>query len=310
MKQIAKLTCCLYLVLAIGACTAERRNLPNFDGDRAFKLLTKQVSFGPRVPGSPASLNCRDFFYRYFDSIGVAVDSQLTSFLDPYSRKSIPLVNVMASIEGSSPDEDGILLMAHYDSRPRTDFPSNPALRDQPIAGANDGASGVAVLMELAALAAAVQPPRNIEFVFVDGEDWGRAGDLDFYMLGSREYARIVEADKYCFGIVLDMVGDKDLQFYREGYSERFAKPVVDMVWKTASELGYGQFKDSIKYTIQDDHLSLNVAGVSTIDIIDFDYPYWHTENDTPDKCSPRSLEAVGDVMIHVIYNPSRWPPK
>ena len=181
---------------------------------------------------------------------------------------------------------------------------------DEPIDGANDGASGVAVLMEMAHLIAAQPPPAAVDLVLVDGEDWGKVGDHAAYTIGSREYARLGVRDKYEFGIILDLIGDQDQQIYREGYSERYASELNDMVWGVAGRLGVETFIDSVKYTVIDDHLSLSLSGVPSIDIIDFDYDYWHTEFDTPDKCSSESLTNVGRVVAEIVYNPSLWPKK
>ncbi|MEW6413381.1 MAG: M28 family peptidase [Candidatus Zixiibacteriota bacterium] len=296
------------LVLSCGQGVFEP---PVFDGQRAFGYLEKQVEFGPRVPGSEASASCRDYYYRHFSELGLEVDSQKFVFFDPYSQSDIPMVNVIASFKVTPDDKSpGMVLMAHYDSRPRTDFAENPQLRAQPIQGANDGASGVAVLMELANLFAQTPPEGNIDLVLVDGEDWGKAGDHHLYMIGSKEFAKRGIRDKYRFGIVVDMVGESDQQIYREGFSERYAKDLNDMVFSTARDLGLMTFIDSVRYPIMDDHLSLNIAGVPAIDIIDFDYPYWHTEYDTPDKCSAESLANVGRLLAYVVYNKSLWLKK
>ena len=240
----------------------------------------------------------------------VVIDSQAFEFTDPYSRTEIPLVNIIVRIEGANPEKLGIILMAHYDSRPRTDFPSSPELANLPIQGANDGASGVAVLMELADLLKQTKPPQNIDIVLVDGEDWGKQGDNKFYLLGSQEFARRGVRDKYRFGIVIDMVGDSNQQFYREDFSEEYFPELNDMIWNTAKNLGVSTFVDSTVHMVLDDHISLATGGVPAVVIIDFDYPYWHTDMDTPDKCSPKSLANVGKVLTHICYNPDIWPKK
>lgn len=302
--------CVTALALAVLSLTCQSASVasPVFDGQRAMGYLNRQVSFGPRVPGSEAWVQCREYYTKFFDSLGVAVDSQVFDFADPYSDQTIPLVNLRAIIEGQNPDEPGLLFAAHWDSRPRTDQAIDRSLVAQPIDGANDGASGVAVLMELAVLLSDRPPPVRVELLLLDGEDWGRAGDVDYYLLGSREFARRGIRGKYRFAIVLDMVGDKDQQIYREGYSEEYQSELNDMVFALAKELNIATFHDSVKYHILDDHLPLNSGGVPAIDLIDFDYPYWHTELDTPDKCSAESLENVGKVITNIIYNSSLWP--
>ena len=281
---------------------------PLFDGQRAFGYLDQQVAFGPRVPGTDASKACRDMFYQHFESCGLQVDSQAFTFFDPYSSTDTPLVNVIAHYRGAAEDEPALLLLAHYDSRPRTDFHTDPTLVHLPIDGANDGASGVAVLMELANLLKTRPPDCNLDLLLVDGEDWGRSGDIDYYLLGSREFARRGIRDKYRFGVVVDLIGDTYQQIYREEYTERFYKPINDMIWETAATLGVSTFREEIRHTIQDDHVSIGAAGVPTALLIDFDYKYWHTEFDTPDKCSAESLANVGRVLAYIIYNASLWP--
>ncbi len=290
--------------LAIIGCSGDLIKPPDFNGDRAYQYLKDQVNFGPRVPGTPASEKCRDYLYHFFDSLKIAVDSQEFNFFDPYSSKEIRMVNVIASVTPQGTDtRQRVVLMAHYDSRPRAEHSADPAMQDRPIDGADDGASGVAVLMELGNLFSRVPPSIGVDMVMVDGEDWGKESDHDLYLLGSREFARHDIRDRYKFGIVLDMIGDKDQNIYKEAYSEAYAPKINNLVFSTAAKLGISTFIDSVKYTIQDDHLSLITAGVPTVDIIDFDYPYWHTVDDTPDKCSGESLANVGRVLAQILYN-------
>lgn len=296
-------------LMSISSCSREVTT-PQFDGNRSFGYLVRQVAFGPRVPGSYASKECRNYYYNFFHDLGIEVDSQAFEFTDPYTANQVPLVNVIAMVDGTNANELGILFMAHYDSRPRTDFPSVPELANQPVTGANDGASGVAILMEMASLLSRNKPPRNVEFVFVDGEDWGQTGENDYYLLGSREFARRGIRDKYEFAIVIDMVGDSDQQIYREVFSQDFYTDINDMVWKTAKELGVTTFVDSTVHMVLDDHVSLATSGVPAIDLIDFDYRYWHTDSDLVSKCSAMSLENVGKVLMHICFNPSIWPKK
>ena len=295
--------------LLIG-CGSDSIQTPEFNGSRSLDHLNAQVDLGPRVPDSDASGQCRDLFRRHFDSLGLAVDSQTFEFFDPYSNRSIPAVNMVVSEPGRGDTDDRIVILAHYDSRPRAEYARDTLRRQHPIDGANDGASGCAVLMELGAAFAAIKPPGPVDLVFVDAEDWGVTGDHELYAIGSREFARRGIRGKYRFGILVDMVGDSSQQIYREVLSERYAKEINDMVWDAAGKLGINSFIDSAKYQIQDDHLPLNIGGVPTVDIIDFDYPYWHTELDTPDKCSANSLENVGRVLIEIIYNTRLWPDK
>jgi hypothetical protein len=297
-------------VVVMYGCSQQKATLPEFDGNRAYDYLVKQVSFGPRVPGSAAWSACRDYYYQHFLKLGLQVDSQVFSFFDPYSHQELPLVNIIVRVRGGHATGLPILLMAHWDTRPRTDFHSDPKRIDEPIQGANDGASGVAVLMELANLLAQSPPDCAVDMVLVDGEDWGKPGDIDYYLMGSKYFAA---ADggirgRYRFGIVVDMIGDRDQQIHRESYSEKFQPELNDMIWSAALELGVTTFIDSVRESIIDDHISINAGGVPAVNLIDFEYPYWHTEHDTPDKCSPEALKNVGTVLVYVIYNESLWP--
>ena len=300
----------LTLVIVLMGC-GQDMTPPAFDGNRAYDYLNAQVDFGPRVPGTQAWKECREYYYHHFDSLGLEVDSQAFTFNDPYTGVDTPLVNIIVRYRGDPSDKKAVLLLAHWDSRPRTDFHSDSTLRDStPIDGANDGASGVAVLMELANLLATKPPKTNVDMVLADGEDWGKPSDPDYYCLGSRHFARQGIRGKYDFGIVIDMIGDRNQHIFREQISDRFAKPVNDMVWDVARDLGITTFGDTVLHHVIDDHLPLNVGGVPTVNIIDFDYPYWHTEFDTPDKCSPESLANVGRVLAEIVYRPSLWPKK
>ena len=298
----------LICVIVLTNCSAQKIEAPKFNADRSFAYLEKQVDFGPRVPGSEESKNCRNYFYEFFDSLNIQIDSQYFSFFDPYSKTELPLVNVIASYKTEKKNSKKILIVAHYDCRPRGEYAEDPKLKDVPIDGANDGASGVAVLMELANMFHKKDPGVDVDLFLTDGEDWGKPGDLPYYCLGAKEFARRGIKGKYEFGILLDMIGDEYQKIYREVYSERFAKEYNDMVWRVAKELNINTFIDTVKATVYDDHLALNAGGVPTIDIIDFDYPYWHTEFDTPDKCSAQSLDNVGRVVLEIIYNQSIWP--
>lgn len=297
-------------LLGISSCTGENSSAPQFDGQRAFDYLVKQVEFGPRVPGTEPWRECRNYYYEHFRNLGLEIDSQSFEFTDPYSGQQIPLVNVIAKISGENSQDLGILLMAHYDTRPRTDYPSSPELAGLPITGANDGASGVAVLMEMANILTDKKPPRNVELVLVDGEDWGMTGHNDYYLLGSREFARRGIRNKYQFAIIVDLVGDADQQIYREVFSQEFHPELNNMVWDAARKLSVITFIDSTVHMVLDDHISIATAGVPAINLIDFDYPYWHSDSDLVSKCSPASLENVGKVLTHISYNTSLWPKK
>ncbi len=277
--------------------------VPAFSGQRAFQALLRQTSFGPRNPGSPGHRECLDYLASTLRA--AAEEVRLQNFTQKgYKGETLQLTNIVASFKPAL--QQRLLLCAHWDTRPRADQDSTD--RDKPILGANDGASGVAVLLELANLMKGNPPPVGIDLVLFDGEDYGNEGDTENYLLGSRHFAA-TKPSAYLprFGILLDMVGDTFLELPREGYSVRYAPEIVDLVWNTARDLGIGQFVADVGPEIIDDHLPLNEGGIKTIDIIDFNYPdtsnrYWHTHRDTPEHCSAQSLEAVGTVLAHVLY--------
>ncbi len=311
MKILTSLIIAFSLIsIATLSCNEKSVEAPKFDSSRAFEYLVKQVEFGPRVPGSREWQKCKDYLANHFAELGLKPKLQEFEFFDPYSKTQLPLVNIIASIAGKSAEPERILLMAHWDSRPRTDFPTRPNISDKPIPGANDGASGVAVLMELANMMVKNRPEHAVDIVLVDGEDWGKSGDNDYYLLGSSEFARRGIRGKYRFGIVIDMVGDKNQEFYREVFSEAHHPELNDMIWNAAAELGAISFIDTTRHTVLDDHIPLVTSGVPAVDIIDFDYKWWHTDQDTVDKCSPESLGNIGKVLAHIIYNPQLWPSR
>lgn len=283
-----------------------QHKIPQFDKSRAFDYLLAQTNFGPRYPGSVGHQKCLDFLQRELQKHADRVDLQ-TFTTDGYDRQVLKLTNVIASFNRNSTKR--ILLAAHWDTRPRADQDADPKKHKQPILGANDAASGVAVLLEIARHLKEQLPPIGVDIVFFDGEDYGKEGDLKKYLLGSKHFAKNYQiGSQPLFGILLDMIGDKQLIIRKEPNSIKYAPDIVELVWTTAHNLGIGQFSDEIQNPVMDDHLPLNEIGIRTIDIIDFDYPdesnrYWHTTEDTPDKCSPESLEAVGKVLLHVIYN-------
>jgi glutaminyl-peptide cyclotransferase len=278
---------------------------PEFLGTRAFTFLTRQTDFGPRDPNSAGHERCLQYLASTLGALSDQVRLQPFTHAG-YDGRELHLTNVFASFRPEAAAR--ILLCAHWDTRPRADQDEDRSKRNAPILGANDGASGVAVLLELATLMKTAPPAIGVDLLLVDGEDYGREGDQQNYLLGSKYFARTRPAGYLPrFGILLDMVGDTFLELPKEGNSLRYAPDVVALVWSTARALGIAQFVDAPGEEIMDDHLPLNEVGIKTIDIIDFNYPdqtnrYWHTHQDTPDHCSAESLGAVGTVLTHVIY--------
>ncbi len=274
---------------------------PRFDGAAAYELVKRQVDFGPRVPGSEGHRAMADWVEAYLaersDTLVVQRFSHMT-----VDGEALPMVNFLARFRPSA--SRPLLLLAHWDTRPVSDQAYDREGLEQPVPGANDGASGTAILLELADMLSRVPPPRSVDLLLVDGEDYGDFAQGQDVLVGSRYFAaNLPEGYDAEYGVLLDMVGDRDLDIYVEGNSNRLAPEVVDRVWSIAARLGFSDvFHRRTRHTVNDDHIPLNDAGIPTINVIDFDYDYWHTPEDTPDKVSASSLGAVGTVITRLVY--------
>ena len=291
--EALSLAAALLLLLApLPGCGAP--DTPLFDPDSAFVRLEEQVAIGPRHPGSAGHRLVQRYLVDRLRSYGANVSLQpfdaVTSGGD-----TLRLINIIANFNPDS--QRRVMLGAHYDTRPVADRDPDPAARSTPIPGANDGASGVAVLLEIARLLGIRAPRIGVDIVLFDGEDSGDTEAIGDWCLGSAYFARNLKGYRPFAAIVIDMIGDRDLEIPMEGYSRAAAPRLLDELYDIAAELGYAQFLRGRGPTMVDDHLPLIQAGLSAVDLIDFDYPWWHTLEDTPDKCSPRSLEAVGRVL-------------
>lgn len=279
-----------------------------FDAARAFGYLVAQCALGPRNPGGPGHARCREFLTAWFAErcSGRTARFWTQDFVhvDSASGERVSLTNFVAVFEGENPADQPLLFCAHWDTRPRADREADPARRTLPILGANDGASGVAVLMELAALLSAEPPPQTVYIVLFDGEDYGDAADpgLKDYFLGSRYFAAHLPTTRFGFGVLLDMVGDRDLRLPYEGFSLERNPELTRRIWDRARELGLREFAPERGPWVFDDHLPLMERGLAMVDIIDFEYPYWHTLQDTPERCSSESLAVVGRLVVDLAY--------
>ena len=254
----------------------------DFDGFRAYEDVKTQVAFGPRTPGSEGHAKIREWMRAELESAGWDVDVQVSE------RLGNPIYNLVATRGNTNPQ---IILGAHYDSRIYADNDPEVANHTKPTPGANDGASGVAVVLELArSLPGDVT---NVALVFFDAEDNGRIAGWD-WILGSREFAENIGYQPDAL-VIVDMIGDADLNIFKERNSD---SALTDEIWTIAGGLEYGnQFIPQYKHSMLDDHTPFLEAGIPAVDIIDFDYPYWHTVEDTPDKVSAESLAAVGQTL-------------
>jgi len=272
-----------------------------FNGEKAFQYLVEQCEFGPRVPGSQAHKDCLNFLTSELKKFGAVVTPQPFRQKLPGFENPVTMTNIVASF--GLQKSERILLCAHWDSRPWADQDPNSENRDQPVLGANDGASGVAVLLEVARHIQQAEPKYGVDIVLFDGEDSGLPGQPDSYALGAQHFAKNKDFRyRPKFGILLDMVGDKDLQIYQEENSVNYAPKIVERIWDRAQRLGSSSFFASSGYQVTDDHLPLLNVGIPCVNLIDFDYEYWHTLADTPDKCSPESLAEVGRLILSLLY--------
>jgi hypothetical protein len=293
-------------ILLLGAC-AQASPPPPFDGQAALALVERQVAFGPRVPGT-------DPHHR----LGVWLDSMLTARADTLlvqswihvsaAGDSLPLRNFIARYRPGATHR--VLFLAHWDTRPRSDGPGLAAGGDStlPIPGANDGGSGTAVLLELARVLESHPPPAGVgvDLLLVDGEDYGHFPETDV-LLGSKHYAaNLPGGTRPVWAVLFDLVGAHSANFSQESYSQVGAPKLVSRVWDIAQEIGHGeQFPVSGGGAITDDHVPLQQVGIPAINIIDERFingPIWHTPDDTPDKVSARSLAAVGEVALALLW--------
>jgi glutaminyl-peptide cyclotransferase len=270
---------------------------PAFDSVRAYRYLKEQCAFGPRVAESDAHAKALAYFMAHFQGIGLPTEQQPFIHTDLKSGRKVPLVNVLVTIAGRDPKRKPVLFCAHWDSRPRADQEQSEMLARQPITGANDGASGVAILMELANGLKKKAPIQTVYLALFDGEDYGEEGSLDEYFLGARHFADNPPVAGLAYALLLDMVGDKDLHIPIEQNSMKQSPELVRRIWARAHALGLAQFQANPGPTVWDDHMPLQEKGIPAVDLIDFQYAPWHTLGDTPDKCSAGSLGAVGRLL-------------
>lgn len=284
-----------------------QNSIPEFNGARAYDVLLRQCEFGPRNPGSEGYRQCKRYLIETLQSLADTVMTQKFSYTEKKHGNTFQLENIIARF---NPDRKHRLLIgAHWDTRPWADWDPHPDQREQPIPGANDGASGVAVLIELATLLHKHRPEIGVTLILFDGEDLGVAGINDSYAQGSQYFSRNLPIPRPDQAIVLDMIGDADLNIPIERNSYHFAPTLVKDLWRLAETLNLPAFEARLDRTIYDDHVPLwEYAGIPAVDFIDFDYPrpganYWHTHDDVPGNCSAESLDQVGTLLTHYIWS-------
>jgi glutaminyl-peptide cyclotransferase len=291
------------LLGALVACHAGRSAqgpVREFDGQRAFSYLSQQMAYGPRIPGTPGHEREAQWLTT---QLRATADTLIVQAFTHITRRgdTLHLQNFVARFRPAATDR--VLYLAHWDTRPHADHSPTLADRRLPVPGADDGASGVAVLLGVADALKGKAPAVGVDLLFVDGEDYGDFADTNDVLIGSRYFASH-QPPGYppLYGVLFDMVGAKDLQIYYEANSQATAPEVVDRVWRTAHDLGYDRyFLPGVKYALIDDHVALQRAGIHAIDVVDFDYPPWHTTEDTIDKVAAASLQIVGDVAVALV---------
>ena len=291
---------------------------PVFCTDSAYQYCKTQCDFGPRTMNSKAHDDCEQWIISKFKSFGMEVIPQKT-VLKGYDGTSLNSTNIIASYLPEI--KDRVLLCAHWDSRPWADNDPDEANHKTPVMAANDGASGVAVMLEIARLLSQDTLKLGVDFICFDAEDWGipQWSDADYdgdsWALGSQYWAANLHKKGYKarFGILLDMVGGQGSQFYKEGLSVQYASNIVDKVWRAAQVVGYGSmFPTQLGGSVTDDHVPVNTkAKIPTIDIIPY-YPNceqstfgptWHTVNDDMEHIDKNTLQAVGQTLIQVLFS-------
>lgn len=290
---------CLALIpLTLGSCSAPIVA----DGARAQGRVVRQVGMGPRVPGNAGHAAMVEWLADELQRLGGRIERQ--AFVDSTLGRPLALCNLIARF---GPDAGRrVALCAHYDTRPWCDQDPDPAHLSDPLPGANDGASGVAVLLEVAEAMHRISPARGVDLVFFDGEDQGEAARPEAFCLGARGYAARLPAPgaagRPLAAFIFDMVGDRDLAIYPEVQSAERASNLVALVLEGARATGAHSFHAEPRHALTDDHIPLLERGLPAVDIIDFDYPAWHTHLDLPDQTSAASLAEVSRVAVWLVY--------
>lgn len=316
-----KTICLAFLIISLNSCSDDVETnssnstapakvaAPIFNADNAYEYVKAQLAFGPRVPGTEAQKNCALWMQTELKKYADTVYVQSVELTQPVSKIKYPAINIIASFNPSVTDR--VLLLAHWDSRPWADEDSKN--KNQPIAAADDGASGVAVLMEIAAKIKTAKPNIGVDILLVDAEDAGKTEWSELsWCLGTQYWAANPHITGYraMFGICLDMVGSKDARFPLEGNSQQYAGSIQREIWDTARSLGYSNyFVNEPGGTITDDHLVINtIANIPCVDIINLKPnggfgDHWHTHQDDISIIDKATLKAVGQTVLQVVYN-------
>ena len=293
-------------IIVFGCSQQQSVEVPRFSGVKAFQYLEKQCEFGPRNPGSTGHKEFANYLENFlkerFDDILI----QEFEYIEPVTESLRKGKNFIVQFNQDA--KYRLLIGAHWDTRAISDQDKNIEHKTLPVLGANDGGSGTAILMTLYDMFTADEPPIGIDLVFFDAEDVGRSFEGNTFAVGSEFFSKNLPIKKPDFAIIVDMVGDKQLNLPIERFSYNIAPKKVKEIWDMAEDLSLNAFEKRIVEEIYDDHVPLwENAQIPAIDIIDFKYPnlfynHWHTQQDIPENCSPKSLEQVGTLLLNYIY--------
>ena len=324
MKKAPYLSFVLVISVLISSCTKEKEEeymplyeinynskVPDFDAEYAYNQIEQQVSFGPRNPNSKGHKEALNYLYKELSKYSKNIKLQPFSY-SGYNNERLELTNIITKFNPEK--KHRIILCAHWDTRPRSDMDKEQAYKNKPILGANDGASGVGILLEIAKLLSQNKINYGVDIILFDGEDYGKRSDLTSYSLGAKYFSSNLPADyKPAFGVLLDMVGDKDANFPIEGNSKLYAPGIVNTIWNLAEQVQADKFINKEDEAIYDDHITLNESGILTADIIDLELigantpverrNYWHTHSDTMQNIGKSTLEQVGKVITKLIWS-------
>jgi len=294
----------------------QKINRPDFNADSAYTYIQQQVDFGPRFPNNEAHQKCAQYLENKLKSFGLNTIMQIGT-AKTFNHKEITIKNIIGEYNLAA--QERILLFAHWDTRPFADQDTKNLT--QPILGANDGASGVGILIEVARQLGITKPNIGVDIIFFDAEDYGQPSSgmelertSDSWCLGSQYWAKNLHRENYQakYGILLDMVGSKDAYFTKESISMNYAPQIMDKVWIYAQQLGYGKHFVNTKtfFVGTDDHQYVNqLTNIPSIDIIHYErstgsfHPSWHTHDDNMEVIDKKTIAAVGEVLLYTIYN-------
>jgi glutaminyl-peptide cyclotransferase len=308
VRKFQSIPALLAAALLAGACHNDRQQT-SFDGTTALTYAKAQLDFGTRIPNSLGAQRAGDWIVAQMKR---RADTVIEQRFDHVTVKgdTLHLRNILARIHPAATQR--VLYLTHWDTRPISDGAKDPARRNMPMPGANDGASGVALFVALGDALKKTPATVGVDLLFVDGEDYGDFGTMKDVLLGSTYFASHLPSPDYkpLYAVLWDMIGDKDLDIYQEPNSLQRAPEVVSLVWNEAETLGYSRYfiNSPSNQGITDDHIPLLDAGIHAIDVIDFDYPWHHTPDDTIDKISAHSLQVVGDVATALVT--SKYAPR